>query len=99
MPSLVEIGPVVLEKKIFKFRQCILAISYYLPLEKVGAFHLNKLESPSSKDALCQVWLKLAEWFWRRKVYRRTDRQTDGRTDRQTIGDQKSSLELSAQVS
>ena len=35
----------------------------YLPLEKGGAFHLNKLESPSPKDALCQVWLKLAQWF------------------------------------
>ena len=30
----------------------------YLPLEKGGALHLNKLESPSPKDALCQVWLK-----------------------------------------
>ena len=38
---------------------------YYLPLEKGGALRLNKLESPSPKDALCQVWLKLAEWFWR----------------------------------
>ena len=39
----------------------------YLPLEKGGAHHLNKLESPSPKDALCQVWLKLAQWFWRRR--------------------------------
>ena len=31
----------------------------YLPLEKGGALHLNKLETPSPKDALCQVWLKL----------------------------------------
>ena len=38
----------------------------YLPLEKCGALHLKKLESPSPKDALCQVWLKLAQWFWRR---------------------------------
>ena len=29
--------------------------------------HLNKLQSPSPKDALCQVWLKLAKWFWRRR--------------------------------
>ena len=28
--------------------------------------HLNKLESPSTKDALCQIWLKLAQRFWRR---------------------------------
>ena len=41
------------------FRNC-------LPLKKDGALHLNKLEFPSPKDALCQVWLKLAQWFWRR---------------------------------
>ena len=42
-------------------------IHYYLLLEKVMALHLNKLESPSPKDALYQVWLKLAMWFWRRR--------------------------------
>ena len=39
----------------------------YIPLEKGGAFHLNKLESLSPKDDLCQVWLKLAMWFLRRR--------------------------------
>ena len=39
----------------------------YIPLEKGVALHLNKLESPSPKDALCQVWFKLAKWFWRRR--------------------------------
>ena len=39
----------------------------YLPMKKDRALHLNKLESPSPKDALCQVWLKLAQWFWRRR--------------------------------
>ena len=38
----------------------------YLPLEKGGAIHLYKLESPPTKDALCQAWLKLVQWFWRR---------------------------------
>ena len=28
---------------------------------------MNKLESPSPKDDLCQVWLKLAQWLWRRR--------------------------------
>ena len=28
--------------------------------------HLIKLESPSLKDALCQVWLTLVLWFLRR---------------------------------
>ena len=32
MQSLVEIDPVVLVYRIFKCRQCILAICYYLPL-------------------------------------------------------------------
>ena len=30
------------------------------------ALHLNKLESPQPKGALCQVYLKLAKWFLRR---------------------------------
>ena len=41
----------------------------YLPLEKGRAGHLNKLEYPSLKDALGQVWLKLAQWFWRRRFF------------------------------
>ena len=39
----------------------------YLPMEKDWDLHLNKPESLSPKDALCQVWLKLAQWrrrFW-----------------------------------
>ena len=39
----------------------------YLLYEKWIVLHLNKLESPSSKGALCQVLLKLAQWFWRRR--------------------------------
>ena len=41
----------------------------YLPFEKGVALYLNKLESPSPKDAVCQVWLKLAQWFWRRRFF------------------------------
>ena len=37
----------------------------YLPLEKGRALHLNTLESPSPKDALCQVWLKLVQWIFK----------------------------------
>ena len=39
---------------------------YYFPFEKDVALHL------------CQVWLKLAQCFWRWKVDRQWDRQTDG---------------------
>ena len=39
----------------------------YILLEKGGPLHLNKLESPSPKDALYQDWLKLAQQFCRRR--------------------------------
>ena len=32
-------------------------------MEKGGAFHLNKRESPLPTE----VWLKLSQWFWRRR--------------------------------
>lgn len=31
-------------------------------------FPLNKIESPSPKDTLWKVWLKMAHWFWRRSL-------------------------------
>ena len=30
---------------------------------------LKKIEFPSPKYALCQIWLKLAYWFWRRRFF------------------------------
>ena len=71
VPSLVEIGPVVLEKieDFFNFVNVFSLFRNYLSLKKDGTLHLNKLESPSPKDALCQVWLKLAQWFWRRRFF------------------------------
>ena len=38
---------------------------YISPWNRTGALHLNKLESLSPKDALCQVWLNLVQWFLR----------------------------------
>ena len=57
--SLVEIGHVIMDKKTFKFCQCILANHNYLLLEKCGILHLIKLESPSPEDALCHFG-----WNW-----------------------------------
>ena len=68
VPNLVEIGPVVLEK-ILNFVNVFSLYCNYLPLEKDGALHLNKHKFPSLKDVLCQVWLKLAMWFWRRRFW------------------------------
>jgi hypothetical protein len=36
-------------------------------MEMGNVLHL-KLESPLPKDDLCQVWLKLALWFWRIRI-------------------------------
>ena len=46
-------------RRFLKFINVFLLFCNYLPLEKGGALHLDKLKSPSFKDALCQVWLKL----------------------------------------
>ena len=93
--SLVETGPVVLEKKgFFNFVNVFSLFRNHLPLEKGVVLHLNKPEFPvlailekkifkfcqfslkktnlnplQPKDALCQVWLKLAEQFQRRRFY------------------------------
>ena len=55
----------VLEKKIFEMSSMYFRCRYHLPLEKGVVLHLIKLESPSPKNALCQVWLKLVQCFWR----------------------------------
>ena len=36
---------------------------HYLLFENLMVLHLNKLEFLSPKDALCQFWLTLAQWF------------------------------------
>ena len=54
-------------RKSFKILNRNLLFRYYLPSKKDVALHLNKLKSTLPKDALCQVWLKLAQWFWRRR--------------------------------
>jgi hypothetical protein len=43
-----------------------LLFRYYLPLGKGVVLHLYTSESSLPKDDLCQLWLKLAQRFWRR---------------------------------
>ena len=65
----------------WRFSNALNVLSLLSPLGKGLAFSLNKFESPSSKDALCQVWLicsavlekKVKMW----KVYCQTDGQMD----------------------
>ena len=37
--------------------------------KKVWPFQLNKLKSSLPRDIFCQVWLKLVQWFWRRRFF------------------------------
>ena len=40
---------------------------YQFPLKQALDFHLNKLKTVSLKYAFCQIWLKLGNWFWKRR--------------------------------
>ena len=40
---------------------------YYLPLERSGVLHFNESKSFYPENALSQGWLKLAQWFWRKR--------------------------------
>jgi hypothetical protein len=50
-----------------EFISVFLHVRYHLPLEKAILHEFNKFEFPSPKDAFSQVWLKLAQWFVRRR--------------------------------
>ena len=54
-------------RRCLKFVNVFSLFRNYLPLKKGGALQLYKLKFPSHKNALCQVWLKLANWFFRRR--------------------------------
>ena len=53
----------------FKIVNVFSLFRYYLPLEKDVILPLNKLESPSPNNALCQRWLKFVLFFWRRRFF------------------------------
>ena len=64
VPSLVKI--LVLEKKIYNVVNVFLLFCYYFSFEKGVALHLNT-RFPFTPKHLCNIWLKLAQWFWRRR--------------------------------
>ena len=104
LPSLVEIDPVVLEKKILKVCQCIFAISLLTPLGKGRGPSFEQtwilITQGCFVPGLVKIGPVVLEKIKMWKVYRQTDRRTDRQKDgRRTSGDQKSLLEFSAQVS
>ena len=61
VPTLVEIGPVVLSK----VRQCIFAIWLLSPLRKGQGHSFEQTWLPITQGCFVPVWLKLALWFLR----------------------------------
>ena len=51
----------------FNLTQSYIPILLLSPLKEDVTLHFNIFESPLYKDTLCQVWLKLAKWFLRRR--------------------------------
>jgi hypothetical protein len=79
-----------------KINECLLIL--LSPLGNGIVLHLYYSESPLPKNDLCQLWVKLAKRFLRRsRKCKFLDVQIYGQTTDK--GDQKTSLELSAQVS
>ena len=64
-------------RRFLKISSVFLLFCDYLPLEKGNPLHFNNLEYPPPKDDLCQVYLRLAQWFWRRSQKCKS-LQTDG---------------------
>ena len=81
MPSLVEIGPVVFKKKIFKFRQDIFTISLLSPLGKGRAPTFEQSEIPFTRGCFVPSLVKIGPMAQSKKakVYRQMDGQTDRR--------------------
>jgi hypothetical protein len=74
-----EFGLLVLEK-IFKNFHCIFTLPLSSPLGEGISPSFEQTWIPSPKDDLCQFWLKLVQWFWRRSQKCKslqTDRQMD----------------------
>ena len=56
---MVEIGRLILERKIFYFVDVFSLFCEYLPLEKGGDLHLNKLDSSSAKGDVSKILVEI----------------------------------------
>ena len=54
-------------RRFLNYDNVFLLFRNHPPLEKGRALHLNKLQFSSPKDDLHKVWLKLTQWFLRRR--------------------------------
>ena len=54
--------------KLWLYHNVDLEIKIVSPFWELNGCYSFKVESPSPKKALCQVWMKLALWFWKRRI-------------------------------
>ena len=73
MQSLIEIGlEIGSGKEEFFFRSSIY-FHYFIIIstwKKEGSFIKKKIEFLLFKDDLCEIWFKLAQWFWRKRFFK-----------------------------
>ena len=55
-----------LRRRFLKVVNVFFYVAIIFPWKKCMALNLNKFEFPLPKNTLCHVWLKIAQWFWRR---------------------------------
>ena len=84
MPSLVEIGPLVLEKKVFKSCQFIFIISQLSPLWEGHGPSFEQTWIPFTQEYFVPSLVEIGPVVLEKKM---KSLQTDGRTDRQTMDD------------
>lgn len=58
-------------RMLFKTPNPIFFLSSLFPVEGDLTLYFNRLESPTPKNAYCQVWFKLAHWLWIRWIYKK----------------------------
>ena len=66
--SMVEIGRLVLERKIFNYGDAFSLLCNYLPLEKGRALHLYKLDSTSAKGVM-PILVKIGQVVLEKKIF------------------------------
>ena len=70
VPSFVEIGPVVLERKFFKFRQCIFAISLLSPFGKRHFPSFERTRLPFTKGCFVPSLVEISPVVREKKIFK-----------------------------
>ena len=90
VPSLVEIGAELSGEEFIK--KFSMYFRYFVIICRREGPSFEQIKLPLPKFVLCHVWLKLAEWFWRRRC--KCEKFTTTKTDNKQISVRKAHLGL-----